>query len=455
MIACTAGTILEPKYLHPARQELISAGDPRIAQGFACAILGLCLAGIFSYLNYLLLTAKFLFHNKVSQNFGVKSWYATGAFAANFSVFFMIGGKTADGWAENGEPQAIQNLSHASGNVLVHLLPFFSVAFLVRLWFVHVDDSDRSLSKPWSFIGQLSPRLLYRWWRRPGKRRFNVLTLAALLLAITSTWLDMGGFAFIIIIPVWLVQFALLALLFNQFIDWQLSPPVVLGERSALISALRNPAPSDANSTRADQETSRLLQLGPHDDRHANAIATARIAALLAVAPVIYLVINTLRASQGDRGGSSAFLAASVALTEIGRWIVTGYIFGFLYSGLPGKSGPTKALCLAVLWSASFWPAIGVAAALNSSTGGTSLYRWAEFVVFIVVLGVSYDWASVRAAKGTWLDLRAIYVQRNYAEAFAVAAPLLLALVTLVEQILSNAGLEVAKAFVSALSNLA
>jgi Family of unknown function (DUF6185) len=351
-------------------------------------------------------------------------------------------------------------LPHMLSVAIVQVLPLIAISLLIGIWLENFDASLRWIS--W-----------IKWWRRravrrmhlkkTGARTFPTKWVVALLLSLAAPWSETGVVGFVVMVPMWLVQFGVLILAL-QFITDNLPASVriadrvplaaVQGERAALLRSVRQPPQSKPDGGYSHTEASRLLELGPKGDPLANAMFASRVALGLAIVPIAYLALTAIDVSRGNTWTMGFFFASTSVLAEATRWLVTGFIYGFLHPRLPGKTGPAKALCFALLWAISAWAAVAVARVGGAEVVAPAIYRTAEFALVVVILGLLLDLGSVRQAGGTWRDLRQVYLRHNYVQIAAIVAPVLLSVFTLISQVASGAGLNAARTVVNGASQV-
>ena len=85
-------------------------------------------------------------------------------------------------------------------------------------------------------------------------------------------------------------------------------------------------------------------------------------------------------------------------VAEAARWVVSGFVFGFLYEKIPGKIGPTKAACFVGLWVLSCLVPTAIARGMAIDLTQQFIYRSAQFALFILILSMLID---LTAAKST------------------------------------------------------
>lgn len=343
--------------------------------------------------------------------------------------------------------------------VLIGCLPLIALAFLARGWVERFGESRAAAEQ----LAEHGHRVGTSFVGKLNNLKFPIGGTIALLMAVAAPWSDITGIQSVIPIPTWLIQFAALCLwvkwLFARQVattdradlGWKWPPAAFSNERRTLMTKLWNAPQLRRDGSYKPEDARRLLQLGPRDTALSNARTAASCAACLAVAPVAYMVATSIQASNMVLEGwpFAAFVAVVAMLSEGARWIITGFVFGYLYPRLPGKTGPGKGLAFFAGWAACSGVALLFAKIAGVAVATTTAYRIAEFLAFVVVLGITYDWCTVRRSDGTWRDLRQIYVRSNYLQIAGVAAPLLISVITLVTQISAGAGLQIATTAVS------
>ena len=131
-------------------------------------------------------------------------------------------------------------------------------------------------------------------------------------------------------------------------------------------------------------------------------------------------------------------IVALLAFLEFTRWVVSGFVFGYLYSRLPGRVGPVKALSFAAIWIVSCVGPLVVALSSGSNLTQEVEYRSVQFALFAIVLAVLFDLKTVRTAGGTWRDLRNVYNLQNYGEVAAAVTPAALLALSLAHQAITG-----------------
>ncbi len=321
----------------------------------------------------------------------------------------------------------------------------------------------------------LTPGTRREWhkvrWVRVANRA--VAAVLALILCLSAPWTSQFRIGFL---PVWPLQFGVLWLAFalltaNVPARRATSPdnPRKVHLLRAAIAAKspegsptahdderdRTAATSVATLEPDPQATGRLLALGSQRGQLANAKSTAQVASIMAIVPVAYVLWSALR-EFGDRLDTSTgfLIVALLALVEFTRWVVTGFLFGYLYRKLPGRIGPVKALSFSAIWVLSCLGPLIVAQISSSGLGQQTIYRSAQFALFSIVLAVVVDLKAIRSATGTWRDLRKVYDLQNYGEVAAALAPAALLILTLGQQISAGSGAEVADTLLNGITSV-
>jgi hypothetical protein len=82
------------------------------------------------------------------------------------------------------------------------------------------------------------------------------------------------------------------------------------------------------------------------------------------------------------------------------------------------------------------------------------IYRSAQFALFMVILAVPIDLATLKSAGGRWRDLRTVYSLQNTSEVVAAIAPAALLAVKLAQQIQAGSGFDVAESFLAGIQKV-
>lgn len=328
----------------------------------------------------------------------------------------------------------------------VPILTLVAISLLLSIWIGRFKSSTEPAA--WTGVEPFPPAPI-----------FPAATAVSLLVALCVPWSDRGTVLFGLTLPAWVIQFLVLRILLIRFVGrrYHVVVPKRGNERSLLLGRLRQQAPTHMPDGGIDNtETSRLLELGPAESALARATITAQYGALFSLAGIgltLWTVIQAILASSWGPGWSIGYSFIAI-VTEVVRWVATGFAFGYLYPHIPTRTGPAKALCFTIFWIGSAWTAALFASVLGAEVVQPTLYRTAQFAVLAFALGVAYDLRTIRLAGGTWRDLRTVYSRHNYIEIAAVALPILLATVTLLDQIASGAGLEAAETVIEGVKSV-
>lgn len=298
----------------------------------------------------------------------------------------------------------------------------------------------------------------------------SAVSVIALMLCLAAPWANGLSIDAPVAIPIWLLQFGVLWIAFRRLSIADTPNGGRVRIPTELLEAARDGAPTKpATASPSEQEgaagspqsppdeepRTRLLSLPSRNDRLGNAQAAARIASVIAIVPVAYFVQTTLAEFRSQLHTSTGVVVVAISgVRELVLWVVSGFIFGYVYSKLPGRIGPIKALAFAAIWIASCIGSFLVAQSLGPDVTQTdwthvTIYRSAQFALFAIVLGILLDLKTVMAEGGTWRDLRNLYDLRNYGEIAAAVAPAALLVVTLWQQIAAGSGFDAAKALLN------
>jgi Family of unknown function (DUF6185) len=189
-----------------------------------------------------------------------------------------------------------------------------------------------------------------------------------------------------------------------------------------------------------------LLNHGPLDDWRKNTRRMVEIGAIASIVPIAYFgwgVLDTLPSTTRD-GGGSAYLAAAI-VTEVARWLASAAVLGLLYTRLPGRTGPTKALSLSCLWFATS----AIVELLSRWAGHSGGRAWTfpalQLLLYLVVVAVAYDYGTIRAANGGWADLQVVYGIDRTRQFAAFGVPATLAILAIAQQVASGTGIDFVK----------
>jgi hypothetical protein len=379
-----------------------------------------------------------------------------GVLGLSFALLFPVGSALENHESDTSRSahllSELINTTRGAASVLVELAPLVVVAyvaFALRL--------RRELSR--SQTGSI-----------------GVAAMLSLILGLAAPWSQSGVLQFVLNVPLWLLQVLVLWLIVKRLLAKavvQISQdrPMLLARmrREAKASAADTGAvqpptamPSASDSARPrlrDRAGALLLQRGPRNDVLPNAMYTARLAGFLAIAPVLYFLWTTLAElwSKVSWGTGAVILLIGV-VAEAARWVVTGFVYGWVQSRLPGFIGPVKGLVFAIAWVLSCLVPTAIARALDVDLAHQFVYRSAQFALFVIVLAVAVDVATLRRAGVSsdemLLRLQDAYDFKGYTKIVATVAPAALLVVTVGQQIAAGSGVDVAKAFLGGITGV-
>ncbi|AGB26711.1 hypothetical protein Mycsm_06574 (plasmid) [Mycobacterium sp. JS623] len=303
-----------------------------------------------------------------------------------------------------------------------------------------------------------------------------IAAVLALMLSLSAPWTDRMSIVVVTAIPVWLLQFGVLWVAFRRLTmrgddrylahaaeDVEDTELLRVAIGKALIPAGASgtddqgqASADDALTKRTRAARQRLLALGPRKNRLDNAKVSAQISGVVAIVPVAYMIWTTL-SSLGDRFSTNTGLLIVVvfALLELVRWVVSGFVFGYLYADLPGRIGPVKALSFSAIYIISCAAPLMVAQGFGRDLLHEAIYRSSQFALFTIVLAVLYDLWTVRSRDGDWQELQAIYdLQEDYGRIAATVAPAAILLLTVGHQIVAGSGFDVANSLLSGITSV-
>lgn len=185
------------------------------------------------------------------------------------------------------------------------------------------------------------------------------------------------------------------------------------------------------------------------------------LSAILGTLPVLYFVGGTLvdlpaRTTFGQGG----FFVVAALLTEVLRWLLTGWLYGLLHHELPGRVGPVKALGLTLAWFA----AAAMVEVLNRWSGVEQgrvwLFPGLQLALFLFALSVFFDVVSLRARNAqlswadAWKELQIAYKVQRARNLVVYMVPVALAVLAIGEQVVSGTGLQFVNSLLTGIPTL-
>jgi hypothetical protein len=264
-----------------------------------------------------------------------------------------------------------------------------------------------------------------------GSLHRPAIAAAAFAWAITAGPQDLGligpGFA----AGTWLVAIAVLAL--------TRSGSGELTTRSPLQAGSDPPESAPKASTGLSQKVSRRQDVR----------VAVGLSAILGTVPALYFVGGTLvdlpaRTTFGQGG----FFVVAALLTEVLRWLLTGWLYGLLHHELPGRVGPVKALGLTLAWFAAAAMVEVLDTWSGIEQGRVWLFPGLQLGVFLFALSVLFDVVSLRATNPqlswaqAWKELQIAYKVQRARSLVAYMVPVALAVLAIGEQVVSGTGLQ-------------
>lgn len=357
--------------------------------------------------------------------------YSIGVVGLDGAAGYVIGRSTRDepysGMSSIGRYVAY-NAQYAAVPVVIKCLPLVALSFVTYMLIYRLKGSSQT-----------------DW--------MGVSLLAALALSLAAPWSENGTIPFIVNVPLWPVQFLVLALAFRTLCRRPILSHAQC-DPAALLQAIRRAAADKAVTSDTALQRVTLLEHGRHNDVLLNARVAGRAAALISVVPVTYFVWSTLVSGGWQSWGWASFFVIISLVAESLRWVVSGFAFGLLYRRLPGQSGPVKAM-----WFSAFWFTGSICAVAVARTAGVdglqdAIYRGLQYFVLMIAVAVAMDLQAIKAAGGTWRDLQATYALTNYVEVVVAVTPVLLLVVGLVQQIAAGSGLDVAETLITGVNDI-
>ena len=177
------------------------------------------------------------------------------------------------------------------------------------------------------------------------------------------------------------------------------------------------------------------LGCGPGRDWRENGRIAMRYGAMLAVLPIAYVLIVLVKNNLGSifdpSHGFELLAVLSLLGSELALWLVAAYVFGCLFTWLPG-GGALKGLVLSLPVIVGF----GLLEFCPLYSGAPDWwFRCVEVLAFLSVLGLIMDIRTIRGAGLRVRDLLDLYQVRSLRFGIVNLAPLLLATLGIYQQI--------------------
>jgi hypothetical protein len=187
-----------------------------------------------------------------------------------------------------------------------------------------------------------------------------------------------------------------------------------------------------------------------------NILLAAKIAGLISVVPVAYFLYTaTATLPQNLENPGGAISVAAGVVSQLVGWIIIGVIFSIINTRLPGRSGPVRALIVSALWFAVATADFIVAGWLHYSAGRSWTFFGLELVVFLLAFSAVWDMCIL--GKLSWASIRHLWEAYNLQRVRSVALyaiPLLLAVITLGQQVLSGSGTQFVQSALSVIPTI-
>jgi hypothetical protein len=328
----------------------------------------------------------------------------------------------------------------------------------VAVWFVASNLTNHCLNYAVPILVAASfamiLRLLNEEWERQGPRDAQWVTPP------TSAVAGMGLLWGLVAGPRDLIYYGVHAPL-GAFLFAVLLPHILETREIHISTKLVNP--SDLKNS----DTARsILDHGPAGSWTGNARWAVEMGAVIGILPLAYFMWEALMSlgslSQEAQLTSSlvqpqsltgATLVASVLIEGI-RWLLTAAVFGLLYPHLPGRTGPSKVTVLAALWFgvASFIEVANRLGGYGSDRAWT--FRGLQLVLFLLVLSIAYDYATMTAARGGRIELAAAYRIESTRQFLTFAVPAALAALAIAQQVANGTGSEFVRSVIESLPKI-
>jgi hypothetical protein len=221
---------------------------------------------------------------------------------------------------------------------------------------------------------------------------------------------------------------------------------------TALIRITARRAPQrDLTSTQ-----SRLRTCVPLESISANILLAAKIAVAIAVVPVAYFAYTALTniPRNLEFEGGAITVAAGIIDQAIG-WILIGVVFSVINNRLPGGSGPIRAVIVSALWFTVGAIAFIVDTWLRGSLGRSWTFFGLQLFLFLLTFSAVWDACILGKLSWSSLDqLRDAYSLQRVRTVALYAAPLLLALIALGQQVISGSGVHFVQSALTAVPSI-
>lgn len=283
---------------------------------------------------------------------------------------------------------------------------------------------------------------------------------AALMFGLAAPWSPNGDDVVVAVLSglLWPLQALIICIGFRQILKREASilfPSDIEGSHPAAERETSSSPPSPPVVNKDHLPAEVAGEAAVRGTALGSAYLAARQAGYLSVPLVLYFVWTTLGQLHDMLSADWGILIVFIGLVaEAARWVVSGFVFGFLYEKIPGKIGPAKAACFVGLWVLSCLVPTAIARGMAVDLTQQFIYRSAQFALFILILSVLIDHAAAKSAGRNWQDLRAMYSAQKYGEIVTVFAPAAFLTVTLAHQILTGSGWDVAESFLGGLNKV-
>jgi hypothetical protein len=322
----------------------------------------------------------------------------------------------------------------------------------------------------------------------------GVVAVATLAWATTSRALDLNLAGTILPVGAWILT-ALVALSLRKPLhdsaNEQAEPWLPMREPPQVDSSSRATprvrlgrwlAQIQPEDTKAPPIPGTMVQRGPFRDARARANLALAWGTLLSVIPVAYLIWGTLTAlpKNGSDPINTSYVLSQI-VTEIVRWTLTGWLYGLLLPLIPGRVGPVKALWLSSAWFLASAPVAIVDIWTGAGQGRVWLFPGLQLLLFLTALSVLMDLSTVHAwaameksraekeGKGqsraekegkdqswteNWSMLREVYNFEGARQVVLYAAPAVVAVIAIGQQVVSGSGLDFVNSLLSQVHTL-
>jgi hypothetical protein len=195
------------------------------------------------------------------------------------------------------------------------------------------------------------------------------------------------------------------------------------------------------------------LALGPKATFWENGVLAAKIGAWIAVIPMGFYIYVLLTES-GLRILSSYMGVLSLVrglLNEVAFWLAAAFVLGILYPYIAGRNGALKGAALSAVYLVSRGANELFKLWIGQEVSSTWTSRVLQLLLFLVAVGVTMDWHTLREKRIYWRHLLDHYQLHDIRTLIGYLSPLAVALFLIGQQLVSG---EAQKAVVEIIKSL-